>query len=86
MDERLNKMTSRPADLSSLSFLDLPAEIRNHSYAEIYEHVDHIVLTRNPAGDDPVTLHRRVYDRNHALPWRTGTIIGTVVIQENFVQ
>ncbi|KAH5398595.1 hypothetical protein HBI32_185790 [Parastagonospora nodorum] len=76
MDERLNEMTSKPADSSCLSFLDLPAEIRNHIYAEIYEHVDHIVLTRNPAGDDLVTLHRRVYDRNHALPWRTGTIVG----------
>jgi hypothetical protein len=76
-DEQSNSITSRPADPSYMSFIDLPAEIRNFIYAEIFEHDDpttvtlagHIAVTSAGQHSGPVKLHRRVGDCNDTLPY-----------------
>ncbi|KAH7086417.1 hypothetical protein FB567DRAFT_70062 [Paraphoma chrysanthemicola] len=59
---------SAPADLDRISFLDLPAEVRNTVYSELFEHVDPILVTTNERHSGRVTLHRRQDDRNDDLP------------------
>ncbi|KAH7080101.1 hypothetical protein BKA63DRAFT_234894 [Paraphoma chrysanthemicola] len=61
-------VASAPADLERLSFLDLPAEVRNTVYIELFEHVDPILVTTNERHSGRVTLHRRQDDHNDDLP------------------
>lgn len=60
-----DNLVSAPTDSSAVSFLDLPAEIRNYIYTEVYEHVDPIVVTNFGHGSGRIKLHRRLGDRNH---------------------
>ena len=50
-----------------LSFLDLPAEVRNYVYEYIYEHPDPIVITNTVHNSGQITLHRLLDDRNDEL-------------------
>ena len=50
-----------------LSFLDLPAEVRNYVYEYIYEHPDPIVITNTGHNSGQITLHRLLYDDNDKL-------------------
>jgi hypothetical protein len=75
-----DNLASAPADPSVLSFLDLPAEIRNFIYAEVYEHVDPIVVTHIDRTFGPVTLHRRMGDRNGELPAHLRSFVCTFTL------
>jgi hypothetical protein len=63
-----DNLASAPPDPSALSYLDLPAEIRNFIYAEVYEHADPIVVTHFDRTFGPVTMHRRMDDHKGELP------------------
>jgi hypothetical protein len=59
--------TSGPACPSALSFLTLPAEIRNSIYELLYVHVDPMVVASTELAGDTATLHRRYSDQNDGL-------------------
>jgi hypothetical protein len=63
-----SNMTSSRADLDRLSFLDLPAEVRNEVYGYAFEHPSPIVITFSEQVSGSVTLHRYIGDSNHELP------------------
>jgi hypothetical protein len=63
-----DNLASAPPDPSALSYLDLPAEIRNFIYAEVYEHAEPIVVTHFDRTFGPVTMHRRMDDHKGELP------------------
>jgi hypothetical protein len=58
---------SKPASLSALSFLTLPAEIRNNIYELLFVHADPMVIASTEDSDEAATLHRRCTDRNDGL-------------------
>jgi hypothetical protein len=45
MSPTSGNLASAPADPSVVSFLDLPTEVRNAIYVELYEHADPIIVT-----------------------------------------
>jgi hypothetical protein len=63
-----NNLASAPADTSAMYFLDLPAEIRNHIYCELYEHPEPILVTTIGHDLGRIKLHRRMGDGNGKLP------------------
>jgi len=60
-------MASTSANADTLSFLDLPAEVRNYIYGYIFEHPDPIIVTNTRHNSGKIALHRLKDDRNEKL-------------------
>jgi hypothetical protein len=62
-----NETVAKPDRPECLSFLDLPAEIRNGIYALLFEHRHPLIVVRAARAGRPATLHKRHGDPTDGL-------------------